>query len=61
MIAFLEVALRLQNAQILPLDSWKAVPAPGSPDAATRAVIIISNLQHGCTGPVVINVAHFLT
>ena len=37
MIAFLEVALRLQSAQILPLNSWKAFPAPGSPDAATRA------------------------
>ena len=58
MLAFLEVALRLQNAQILPLDSWKAVPAP---DAAARAVIIISNHQYGCTGPVAISVAHFLT
>ena len=50
MIAYLEVALRLRNAQILPLNSWKAVPAPGSPDAATRAVHgghFISNLQHG--------------
>ena len=27
MIAIFEIALRLQNAQILPLDSWKAVPA----------------------------------
>ena len=27
MIAFLEVALRLPNAQILPLDSQNAVPA----------------------------------
>ena len=41
MIAFLEVVLRLQNAQILPLDSWKAVPAPGSPGAATRAVVAV--------------------
>ena len=24
MVAFFEVVLRLQNAQILPLDSWKA-------------------------------------
>ncbi|KOX77724.1 hypothetical protein WN51_09389, partial [Melipona quadrifasciata] len=38
-VAFLELALRLRNAQILPLNSWKAVPAPGSPDAVTRAVI----------------------
>ena len=38
MFAFLEVALRLQNAQILPLDWWKAVSAPESPDAATDAV-----------------------
>ena len=62
MIAFFEVALRLQNAQTLPLDSWKAVPAPESPDAATRAVqrwSFISNLQHGCTGRVTISVAHF--
>ena len=41
MIAFLEVALRLQNAQILPLDSWKTIRAPGSPGAATRAVPLI--------------------
>ena len=50
MVAFLEIALRLRNAQILPLDSWKAVPAPGSSDAATRTVqrwSFISNLQHG--------------
>ena len=38
MIAFLEVALRLQNAQNSFLNSWKAVPVPGLPDAATRAV-----------------------
>ncbi|KOX69943.1 hypothetical protein WN51_04458 [Melipona quadrifasciata] len=44
MIAFLEVALRLQSAQILPLDSWRAFSAPGSPDAATSATskLIIS-------------------
>ena len=36
MIAFLEIALRLQNAHILPLDLWKDVPAPGSPGTATR-------------------------
>ena len=59
MIAFLEVALRLQNAQILPLNSWKAVLAPGSSDAATRAVTIISNFQNGCIGRVAISVAHF--
>ena len=35
MIAFLEVALRLQNVQILPLDLWKAVFALGLPDTAT--------------------------
>ena len=32
---FLEVALHLQNAQILPLNSWKS-SASESPDAATR-------------------------
>ena len=62
MITFLEVTLRLQNAKILLLNSWKAVPAPGSPDAATRVVqkwSFVSNLQHGCTGRVAISVAHF--
>ena len=39
MIAFLDVALRLQNIQILPLNSWKAVPVSGSgPDAVIRVV-----------------------
>ena len=38
MIAFAEVALRLQSAQILPLNLWKAVLVSGSPDAATRIV-----------------------
>ena len=38
MIAFLEVALRLQSAQTLPLDLWRPFPAPGSPDATTRVV-----------------------
>ena len=54
MIAFLEVALRLQSAQILPLNSWRPFPAPGSPDAATRTVgrwSLISNLQHGWPKP----------
>ena len=62
MTAFLELVLRLQNAQILPLNSWKAVPVPGSSDAATRAVqrwSFISNLQHGCIGRVAISVAYF--
>ena len=62
MIAFLEVALRLQNAQILPLDLWKTVPAAGSPDVAIRAIqkwSFINNLQHGCTGHVAISAAHF--
>ena len=36
MIAFLEIALRLQNAQILPLDLWKAFIVPRSLDAAIR-------------------------
>ena len=64
MIAFLEVVLRLQNAQILPLDSWKAVPVSRSPDAATKAVqrwSFISNLQHGCTGRVAISVAYLFS
>ena len=48
MIAFLEVALRLQNAQILPLDLWETIPAPGSPDVATRAAqrwLFINNMS----------------
>ena len=60
MIAFLEVALRLQSAQILPLNSWKPFPAPGSPDAAIRAVqrwSFISNLQQSCTGLVAISIS----
>ena len=65
MIAFFEVALRLQNAQILSLDSWKIIPAPGSLDAATRAVqkwswSFISNLQHGCTGRVASFLADYI-
>ena len=43
MIAFLEVVLRLPNAQILPLNSWKAVP--GSPNAAMRAVEVVVHQQ----------------
>ena len=64
MIAFLEVALRLQSAQILPLNSWKAFPAPGSPDAATRAVqrwSLIGNHQQSCTGRVAISVAYLFS
>ena len=64
MIAFLEVALRLQSAQILPLNSWKAFPAPGSLDAATRAVqrwSLISNRQQNCIGRVAINVAYLFS
>ena len=62
MIAFFEIALRLQNAQILPLNSWKAVPVPGLSNIATRAIqrlSFISSLQHGCTGRIAISVAHF--
>ncbi|CAD1468268.1 unnamed protein product [Heterotrigona itama] len=36
--ALLLLVSRLLNVQILPLDSWKTVPVPGSPDAATRAI-----------------------
>ena len=35
MIAFFEVVLRLQNAQIFSLNWWKSA---GSPDAVVRAV-----------------------
>ena len=61
MTAFLEVALRLQNAQILPLNWWEAVPVLGSPDAAARAVKkwFISNLQDSCSERVAISVAYF--
>ena len=41
MIAFFEVALRLQYAQILPLDSWKAILVRGSLDAAKRSVQMV--------------------
>ena len=62
MIAVLELALRSQNAQILSLNSWKTVPAPGSPNAAVRTVqkrSFMSNLQYGCTGRVAISIAYF--
>ena len=60
MTAFFDVALRLQNVQVLPLNWWKTVP--GSPDAVARVVkrcTFISNLQGGCSGRVAISVAYF--
>ena len=49
------VAFAQRNAQILPLDSWKSVPVPGSPDAAIRAVVICKGGYLLTTSSMVVN------